>query len=120
MEMIEATIRLNAGELKKLMKQQQLDRHAAMVEKYGEACTKTTAAKLISCSTQTIGAMLKDGRIQAACGGKPGGCAFLGRLYRKQRRKEPGGKADQKRASKVCLRVLATYWQLLFLHFLST
>jgi len=69
METIEATIRLNAGELKKLMKQQQLDRHAAMVEKYGEACTKTTAAKLISCSTQTIGAMLKDGRILAACGG---------------------------------------------------
>ncbi len=69
METIEATIRLETSEVKKLMKQQMLDRHAEMVEKYGEACTKTTASKLISCSTQTINAMLKDGRIRPACGG---------------------------------------------------
>ena len=41
-----------------------------MVQQHGEACTKTTAAKILSCSTQTVTAMLRDGRIKAACGGE--------------------------------------------------
>ncbi len=46
-----------------------VDRHRVMVEKYGEACSKTTAAKIIDCSTPHISALLEDGRIQAACEG---------------------------------------------------
>lgn len=46
-----------------------IDRHRAMVERLGEACSKTTAAREIECSTQTITKMLEDGRLQAACEG---------------------------------------------------
>lgn len=46
-----------------------VDRHRAMVDRLGEACTKTTAAKEIECSTQTITQLLKDGRILPACEG---------------------------------------------------
>jgi len=70
MRTIEATLKLDVEELARLLRLKVIDRHAAMVEKYGEACTKTTASKIISCSTQTITAMLKDGRILPACGGE--------------------------------------------------
>ena len=68
--MIEATISLPAEELARLLSANITDRHAAMVQQHGEACTKTTAAKILSCSTQTVTAMLRDGRIKAACGGE--------------------------------------------------
>ena len=70
MRQIEAVLRLDAEELAKLLIVQVVDRHAAMVEKHGEACTKTTASRIISCSVQTINAMLEDGRILPACGGE--------------------------------------------------
>ena len=43
--MIEATISLPAEELARLLSANITDRHAAMVQQHGEACTKTTAAK---------------------------------------------------------------------------
>lgn len=46
------------------------DRYSAMVDKYGEACTKTTATKILSCSATHIRDMIADGRIKAACGGE--------------------------------------------------
>lgn len=70
MQPIKATIHLDADELAKLLSLRVIDRHAAMVQKYGEACTKTTASRIISCSVQTINAMLADGRILPACGGE--------------------------------------------------
>ena len=69
-DMISATIQIPVEQLAALVRGQAVDRHAAMVEKYGEACTKTTAAKIISCSPATIRAMLEDGRIASACGGE--------------------------------------------------
>lgn len=69
--MIEATIRMDAGQVARLLAAAQVvDRHAAMVDKYGEACTKAQAARIISCSDNTINAMLEDGRIKPACEGK--------------------------------------------------
>ena len=70
MQPIKATIHLDGDELMELLNRHMLDRHTAMVQKYGEACTKTTAGRIISCSVQTINAMLADGRILAACGGQ--------------------------------------------------
>lgn len=70
MRAIEATIKLDAEELARLLSMRVFDRHAAMVQKHGEACTKTTASKIISCSVNTINAMLQDGRILPACGGE--------------------------------------------------
>lgn len=68
--MIEATIRLDAEQVAQLLAAARVvDRHAAMVDKYGEACTKAQAARIISCSDNTINAMLKDGRIKTACEG---------------------------------------------------
>ena len=43
--MIEATISLPAEELARLLSANITDRHAAMVQQHGEACTKTTAAR---------------------------------------------------------------------------
>lgn len=40
-----------------------------MADKYGEVCTKTTAARILSCCVNTVTAMIKDGRLEAACGG---------------------------------------------------
>lgn len=47
----------------------QVDRHAAMVDRLGEACSKTAAARAIDSSRMTIDNMLKDGRIKYACEG---------------------------------------------------
>ena len=40
-----------------------------MLDRYGEVCTRTVAAKILGRSARTITAMLQDGRIQTACGG---------------------------------------------------
>lgn len=67
---IRAEICLSAEQVAQILTSAQVvDRHAAMVDKYGEACSKTTAAKIISCSTEKVNAMLEDGRIKAACAG---------------------------------------------------
>lgn len=69
MKTIQATITLPAEQLAELLAGQITDRHAAMVQKHGEACTKTQAARIVSCGINTINAMLADGRILPACGG---------------------------------------------------
>lgn len=69
METIDATIALPAEALARLLSLYGTDRHAAMVDKHGEACTKAQAARIISCGTSTINAMLRDGRIRSACEG---------------------------------------------------
>ena len=66
---ISATITLPAEQLAELLASRVVDRHAAMVEKHGEACTKSQAARIISCSPTTITAMLEDGRLKSACEG---------------------------------------------------
>ena len=40
-----------------------------MLERYGEVCTKTTAARILGRCPQTITAMLADGRLETACAG---------------------------------------------------
>lgn len=69
--MIPITMQVPADLLAKAMLDQlPVDRHRAMVERLGEACSKTTAAKEIECSTQTINRLLETGRLQPACEGK--------------------------------------------------
>ena len=45
------------------------ERTRDMVERYGEACTQGTAAKIINRSRESIRRMLLDGRISTACEG---------------------------------------------------
>ena len=45
------------------------DRLDDMLRRYGEVCTKATAARILGCSTGKIKAMLADGRLSAACAG---------------------------------------------------
>ena len=69
--MFEARVLLSAEQIAQILAGMKItDRHAAMVEKHGEACTKTTAAKILSCSVPTVKAMLEDGRILPACAGE--------------------------------------------------
>lgn len=41
----------------------------ALVDKYGEVCTKKKAAHILGRSANTINAMLRDGRLDHACAG---------------------------------------------------
>ena len=41
-----------------------------MLERYGEVCTRTAAARILGCSVGKIAAMIKDGRLALACGGQ--------------------------------------------------
>ena len=70
MDVIEATVQFQRAELEKILENIASVRYASMVQKYGEVCTKTTAGKILSCSLQTINAMLKDGRLKEACVGR--------------------------------------------------
>lgn len=45
------------------------DRETLLVSQYGEVCSKATAAKILSKSTQTVRVMLEDGRLDTACAG---------------------------------------------------
>lgn len=45
------------------------DRAQLMVDKYGEVCKKSKAAKILDRSVNTINVMLRDGRLDEACGG---------------------------------------------------
>lgn len=40
-----------------------------MLERYGEVCTRVAAARILGCSTGKIKNMLRDGRLETACGG---------------------------------------------------
>ena len=40
-----------------------------MTDKYGEVCTKASAARILGCCANTVNAMIRDGRLAAACGG---------------------------------------------------
>ena len=40
-----------------------------MLERYGEVCKRTVAARILGCSVGKIAAMLQDGRLALACGG---------------------------------------------------
>ena len=46
------------------------DRLTDMLERYGEVCTRTVAARILGCSTGKIRCMLQDGRLALACGGE--------------------------------------------------
>lgn len=41
----------------------------SMVRIFGEVCSKSQAARILSCSTKTVATMLEDGRLDYACGG---------------------------------------------------
>lgn len=46
------------------------DRMNDMLSRYGEVCTKTEAARILSRSPKTVRAMLADGRLETACAGE--------------------------------------------------
>lgn len=41
-----------------------------MLERYGEVCKRTVAARILGCSVGKIKCMLQDGRLALACGGE--------------------------------------------------
>lgn len=45
------------------------ERMTDMLERYGEVCTRTAAAKILGCSASKVKAMLQDGRLALACAG---------------------------------------------------
>ena len=45
------------------------DRLTDMLERYGEVCTKTMAAKILGRTPKTVRIMLGDGRLESACAG---------------------------------------------------
>ena len=45
------------------------DRLTDMLERYGEVCTRTVAARILGCSVGKVKAMLHDGRLALACAG---------------------------------------------------
>lgn len=47
-----------------------MDRLNDMLERYGEVCKRTVAAKILGCGTGKIKNMLNDGRLELACGGE--------------------------------------------------
>lgn len=46
------------------------ERADLLVDRHGEVCTKTVAARILGRSFNTIKAMLADGRLDYACGGE--------------------------------------------------
>ena len=46
------------------------ERTECLVEKYGEVCKKAKAARILGCSQPKVYAMLRDRRLDSACGGK--------------------------------------------------
>lgn len=40
-----------------------------MLDRYGEVCKRTVAAKILGCSKGKVRDMLEDGRLALACGG---------------------------------------------------
>lgn len=46
------------------------DRLTDMLERYGEVCTRTVAARILGCSTGKVKYMIADGRLSLACAGE--------------------------------------------------
>ena len=46
------------------------DRMNDMLERYGEVCKRTIAARILGRSPKTVRAMLADGRLETACAGE--------------------------------------------------
>ena len=46
------------------------DRLTDMLERYGEVCKRTVAARILGCSVGKIKNMINDGRLALACGGE--------------------------------------------------
>ena len=46
------------------------DRMTDMLERYGEVCKRTVAARILGCSDGKVRSMIKDGRLALACGGE--------------------------------------------------
>ena len=46
------------------------DRLNDMLERYGEVCTKTEAARILGRCSRTVRTMLEDGRLEYACAGE--------------------------------------------------
>lgn len=66
---ISATITLPAEQLAELLASRVVDRHAAMVEKHGEACTKSQAARIISWQPHHHHGHAGGWRLKSACEG---------------------------------------------------
>jgi len=47
----------------------QTDRMTDMLERYGEVCKRTVAARILGVSAGTVSGMLEDGRLRTACAG---------------------------------------------------
>lgn len=47
-----------------------MDRMDDMLDRYGECCTRTVAAKILGRSRATVRAMIEDGRLETACAGE--------------------------------------------------
>lgn len=45
------------------------DRLTDMLERYGEVCKRTVAARILGITPETVSAMLRDGRLETACAG---------------------------------------------------
>lgn len=45
------------------------ERTDLLVDRHGEVCTRTDAARILGRSVNTVKAMLRDGRLDTACGG---------------------------------------------------
>lgn len=76
----------------------EIDREEYMVEKYGECVTKTQAGRILSRDPSTIGAMIKDGRLDAVCGGTMVCVHSIARYIEKPR--EENFKARQRKAGR--------------------
>ena len=46
-----------------------MDRLTDMLERYGEVCNRTVAARILGCSVSKVKNMLNDGRLALACAG---------------------------------------------------
>lgn len=53
-----------------IVKQEEESRLDDMLRRYGEVCTQAQAAHILNRHSNTIIAMLDDGRLRRACGGK--------------------------------------------------
>lgn len=65
-DQMEALARMVAAEMPK----PSVDRYAAMVDRYGEACRIEQACEALNVSRTTVYRMVVDGKIKTACDGK--------------------------------------------------
>ena len=96
MDTIKATIYFEAAELQKLLENMTQARDSALVQKYGEVCTKTTAGRILGCSVQSVNAMLRDGRLKEACVGKKVDVRSVAEYISAQKNEESGKRSKRK------------------------